>query len=319
MTMLVDEFIRVISVLSILVMLFPVVGFFDRLLQLTPRERSLFLRYPLQPVAAALKLIGKRGDLPGNTDSLLHRFAPVGGLFLQALTFCLLPIGGLAPRGEIPVGYLFILPLLSMLSVPIAGYASGNPLAMSDGFRQFILRTTGWLVVTIAAVGVCLAVAASNVADLVGAQSWTEQTFLPTLGIVLHPVGFLCAVLGLALIYEKGRGRRHNLIDSHTIAASGPTELAHRIFATWEQLIGASVTTVVFLGGSVSFFDFSAGGVFDFIGKVLTVSALVTALRWVLPPLRHDQVLRLLWGILIPLTIFSMWLPLRIVAMLLSS
>ncbi len=317
--------LRALGLFALLAAVYPLLALLERWTQLSRTERRRLLARPWLPIAVALKLITKRGDVPGHTDAGLHRVAPVIGLLLLVTTLSVLPIGPantlFAPGADVSLGLVLGLLMCSALVMPVAGFASGNPLALNDGLRLLVVRISAFIVVGFAVLGVAWGTGVDTTLAVIDAQLAATPGALPAWGMILHPVGFVCAVFALALSSQRGARPRpdqnRDLIDSYTVASSGLTLLGHVLFDVWDRFVSAAFLCVVFFGGYRSLLDpLAPGHAGWFTAKTLVVATVLLVVRRFLPPLRHDQVLRVVWGVLIPLVALTVFLPRSVLSLI---
>lgn len=305
-------------------LLYPPLAWLDRWAQIAPGAGAKLSFNPLLPIANALKLMQKRAALPGGADRFVHNLAP-----LVALTPALLTLAAIPPApplataqgsvhlgvagGEGSVAAALALLLLSAAGVAAAGWAGANRLALLAALRLVLLRTAALVVFGLGAAGVCLIHSTFRFDALVAAQVRPFLMGAPALGVLVNPVGFACAIAGLAVLGQRqarSRPDEHaDLVDPYATEASGPALLLHRVFEVLDQLALAAVVATVFLGGwtlpgidtpesaatlALPLQD-AALRVAALIGKTLFAATLVLLVRRSLPPLRHDQALSLMW------------------------
>lgn len=316
--------LRAAGLLAGVVILYAPLAWLERWASLAPSERERLGQAPLLPVTHALKLLGKRAPSPPGSDGLIHALAPVlllvPGLFVLAQIPPAPPL--VSAAGELPlavtgaygsVSWAIGLLLVQAAGILLAGWSGADNLALLGGLRLSLVRMSALIVVALGAAGVARAHGTDRMAELVAAQGQEVAGWLPALGAFTNPLGFGAAVVALAVLSQRGQrtrpDRNADLVESYAITARGPTLLAHRLFEVVDLLAAAAVVAAVFLGGwLVPGVDRGEGGDVAFVlgraaawlVKVLVVAGGLLLVRRALPPLRHDQALRLVWAGLVP-------------------
>jgi NADH:ubiquinone oxidoreductase subunit H len=306
------------ALLTLVVVAFPIAAYLDRWASRPPGARVKIPLQPTLPFANALKMIAKRAALPGRADRLLTWLTPPLAIFTSALALGAIPWAPplATPEGTIPVDLLagkapvaLLLALWSLASVGIVatGYAGANALALLGGLRVFIVRGLAIATVAIAVLGVALIDGATSVDDLIRAQALTWGDYVPRLGMLQNPVGFVCAIWALAvasLRMERSRpDERADLIDPFAAESAGPLLFAQRLFETLELILTAAVIAACFLGGwswlgdaamepTLPSVALGRAGIFG--ARWLVALLLLLAIRRALPRVRHDDAIRVL-------------------------
>lgn len=272
-------------------------------------------------LASAIKLLARRTARPEGADRLLHVGAPALAVLPAAALLALLPLetaaGGAAAHGTLLLA--LSLPFVSTAAVALAGYAGNNRLALLGALRLVILRASVFVVVATGALGAARAARTLLLGDLVASQTRPLVGSLPALGAFVAPLGFLAAVMGLAVLSQHmSRSRADHeidLVDPYFVEASGPVLLGFRVFESLELFSGSAFLATLFLGGpwlpgvverdgATSIFVAAA----VLVAKGLLVTALVLAVRRALPPLDHARAVRLCWTLLAPIAAFGLLL-----------
>lgn len=319
-------FLRAALLLAVTLLLYPPVAWLDRWAQRAPGDPTPLPLSPLLPLANAVKLLQKRAALSSSADRLVHVAAP---LFSLLPSLCALATVPLAPavttttgasvrlgvaRGEGTLPVALALLLLATSGIALAGWAGANRLALLGALRLVLLRTAALVVVALGAAGVCLLHQTLSFEGLVLAQADPVLGPLPSLGVLVNPVGFGCSILALAVLGQRlvrSRPDEHaDLVEPYAAEAAGVTLLGHRFFEVVDVLASAALVTTVFLGGwlipgvdgagtTALPLDAALGRALVLLAKVILAAALILAVRRSLPPLRHDQAQSLVWVLVV--------------------
>lgn len=332
MDSLLPALIRAALLLGGVVLLYAPVAWLERWAALSPTERERLGQAPFLPVTHAMKLLSKRSRRPPHGDAAVHAFAPVllliPSLFVLAqippgppLLVSALPMSTAVTAGYGAITWAMALWLITPGGILLAGWAGGDRLALLGALRLATVRLSAMVVVILGLSGGARLAGTPEFAGIIASQTRALAGALPALGLFTDPLGFGATVTALAVLSQRGQrtrpDRNADLVESYAITASGPTLLAHRLFEIIDLLVAASLVAAVFLGGWQFYsIDGAVNGTVSFVAigvgiwwlKVLLVAAGLLALRRALPPLRHDQALRLVWTILIPIALAGLLL-----------
>ncbi|MFP4244757.1 MAG: NADH-quinone oxidoreductase subunit NuoH [Ectothiorhodospira sp.] len=283
----------------------------------------------LQPIADALKLLTKEVILPANANRYLFLTAPTLAIAPALAAWAVVPFDDGMAIADINAGLLYILALTSMgvYGIIVAGWASNSRYALLGSLRSAAQIISYEIAMGFALVGVIMAAGTLNLGDIVEAQR----------GSVYH--WFLLPLLPLFLVYfisgvaETNRAPFDVAEGESEIVAGFHVEYSGMAFAVFflaeyaNMILISALTALLFLGGWLSPLEgilpqaaFSVpligwvldGGIHWFLGKTAFFLFLFLFLRATFPRYRYDQIMRLGWKVLIPVTI--VWLFLEGVA-----
>ena len=274
----------------------------------------------LQPIADALKLLVKEIIVPTNANRYLFFIAPILTLAPALAAWAVIPFGDGMVLADINAGLLYILALTSVgvYGVIIAGWASNSKYALLGALRSAAQIVAYEIAMGFALVGVLMASGSLNLGDIVDAQqgSWTAGWFLwPLIGLFL--VYFISGVA------ETNRAPFDVAEGESEIVAGFHVEYSGMAFALFflgeyaNMILISALTTILFLGGWLSPFTPAWGevayigwllgdGIHWFILKTAFFLFCFLWFRATFPRYRYDQIMRLGWKVLIPVTI--VWL-----------
>jgi NADH-quinone oxidoreductase subunit H len=221
---------------------------------------------------------------------------------------------------DINAGLLYILALTSVgvYGVIIAGWASNSKYALLGALRSAAQIVAYEIAMGFALVGVLMASGSLNLGDIVNAQqgSWTSGWFLwPLIGLFL--VYFISGVA------ETNRAPFDVAEGESEIVAGFHVEYSGMAFALFflgeyaNMILISALTAILFMGGWLSPFTPAWGevayigwllgdGIHWFILKTAFFLFCFLWFRATFPRYRYDQIMRLGWKVLIPVTI--VWL-----------
>jgi NADH-quinone oxidoreductase subunit H len=273
-------------------------------------------RGELQLVAEVGKWLQKEDLIPNGADKVIFKAAPFIVLASTFLIFAAIPTGpGAAVAVTIPGGIFFILAVssLSAIGVLMAGWASANKYALMGGLRAAGQLIAYELPLVLAVVGVVILTGSFNLNDIVAAQADFK------IGPV--PVPFLILQLPLFLVFMTAVQAElvqppfdmpiaeSELVSGHMVEYSGFRFLTF-FLAEFATAFGfAAVTATLFLGGWYLpiGLDLDSGwwyllGPIILLAKILLVAFLVFWVRFTYPRFREDQLQKLAWKYLIPIS-----------------
>ncbi len=274
----------------------------------------------LQPIADAVKLMFKEIIIPANASKFLFVLAPTISLAPALAAWAVVPFSDTLVLSNINAGLLYILALTSLgvYGVIIAGWASNSKYALLGALRSAAQIVAYEIAMGFALVGVLMAAGSLNLGEIINAQrgGFHHWFFIPLIGLFL--VYFISGVAETNRApFDVAEGESEIVAGFH-VEYSG---MAFAVFFLAEYanmiLIGA-LTTILFLGGWLSPFDgilpasafsipvigsFLDSGVHWFVFKTAFFLLLFLWFRATFPRYRYDQIMRLGWKVLIPVTL----------------
>jgi NADH-quinone oxidoreductase subunit H len=290
------------------------------------------------PLADAIKMFTKEDLVPAGADKALHTLAPFFSVFFALAAFAAIPFGDrLVLDGrvielqiaKIDVALLYIFAMLSLgvYGVILAGFASRSNYALLGGLRATAQMISYEIALGIAIIGIVLIYGTMDLQELVRRQGRTLGGWLPLWGIVVQPVAFV--VFLTAALAETKRvpfdlPEGESEIIGYFVEYSGMKFGMFYLTDFLETILVASLATTLFFGGwQVPYllpdgFHFPWGttfplsqwvyvplGVASFSAKVLFFCVLFMQLRWTVPRFRYDQLMRLGWLGLFPISVVN--------------
>ncbi|MCU7936302.1 MAG: NADH-quinone oxidoreductase subunit NuoH [Candidatus Thiodiazotropha sp. (ex Dulcina madagascariensis)] len=268
----------------------------------------------LQPIADAVKLMFKEIIIPTNANKLLFLIAPVITLGPALAAWAVFPFDEKLVLADINAGLLYILALTSVgvYGVIIAGWASNSKYAFLGAMRSAAQIVAYEIAMGFALVGVLVAAGSLNLGEIIKAQegglfAWFWLPLLPLFGVYV--------ISGVA---ETNRAPFDVAEGESEIVAGFHVEYSGMLFAVFflaeyaNMILIAALTAVMFLGGWLSPFQGwpVLGPLFDWVPgffwlviKTAFFMFLFLWLRATFPRYRYDQIMRLGWKVLIPITI----------------
>ncbi|OGI42676.1 MAG: NADH-quinone oxidoreductase subunit H [Candidatus Muproteobacteria bacterium RBG_16_64_11] len=274
----------------------------------------------LQPIADALKLLFKEIILPTKANKFLFLLAPVLSVAPALVAWAVVPFTDEWVLADIDASLLFILAVTSMgvYGVVVAGWASNSKYAFLGAMRSAAQIVAYEIAMGFALVGVLMAAGSLNLREIVlhqqgGIHEWYVWP--------LFPLFFVYFVSGVA---ETNRSPFDVAEGESEIVAGFHVEYSGMAFAVFflaeyaNMILIAALTVLLFCGGWLSPL---AGLVDPAVLRLPVIGALLdSGLHWLLvkisfflllflwfratfPRYRYDQIMRLGWKVLIPITL----------------
>lgn len=270
----------------------------------------------LQPIADVVKLLCKEIILPSASNRYLFIVAPVISLGTSMAAWAVIPFDKSAVLANVNAGVLFVLALssLGVYGVLIAGWASNSKYAMFGAMRAAAQSISYEICMGFALVGVMMAAGSLNFQSIIAAQS---GGILHWYWLPLLPLFLVYWISGVAetnrLPFDVSEGESEIVAGFH-VEYSG-TGFALFFLAEYANMILISaLISVMFLGGWLSPFQGTVlEQTFSFIPGIvwllIKLSFFLFVYLWIrgtFPRYRYDQIMRLGWKVLLPVTI--VWL-----------
>ncbi|MBA2649430.1 MAG: NADH-quinone oxidoreductase subunit NuoH [Legionella sp.] len=268
----------------------------------------------LQPIADLIKLITKEIIIPTRSNKYLFVIAPLFALAPALAAWAVIPFQEGVVLSNINAGvlYLFAMTSLGVYGVLIAGWASNSKYAMFGALRSTAQTVSYEIAMGFAFVGVLLAAGSMNLTDIVLSQ---QGSILHWWFIPLFPLFVIFWIAGMA---ETNRAPFDMAEGESEIVAGFHVEYSAIGFAIFflseyaSMILLSAVISILFMGGWLSPFEGIPflGDIFfvvpGFVWLLIKISLFLFLFLWIratLPRYRYDQLMRLGWKVLIPVTI----------------
>ncbi|MFC0106770.1 complex I subunit 1/NuoH family protein [Kibdelosporangium aridum] len=268
-----------------------------------------------QLIADGVKFVQKEHVVPTQADRTVFSLAPAVALLPYLIVLVVVPVGPGLVALDLDIGLFFVLAVMSVsvLGSVMAGWSSGNKYALLGGLRSAAQLMAYELPLVLAASSVAMAAGTLSLSGIVEAWSpWWLAWQAPALLVFF--------VAGLAELHRPPFDMP--VADSEIVL--GPyteyTGLRFALFLLAEYagiVVLCALTTVLFLGGwRGPFADEELGPVW-FLIKLFVLAFVVIWLRVSNPRLRADQLQKLAWQVLVPLSLAQLALTgvVKVVAM----
>jgi NADH-quinone oxidoreductase subunit H len=270
----------------------------------------------LQPIADTLKLMFKEIIAPTRSSKVIFFIAPMLALAPALAVWSVVPFWDGGVLANINAGLLFVLAITSLdvFGIILAGWASNSKYAILSSMRVGAQVVAYEIAMGFALVGVLMAAGSLNLTEIVNAQAGGIQNWF------MWPLFGLLVVYFISGVAETNRAPFDVAEGESEIVAGFHVEYSGMAFALFflaeyaSMLLISVLTVLLFLGGWLSPFGllfadipvlgFILGdGIHWLFIKAFFFLVLYLWFRATFPRYRYDQIMRLGWKILIPVTL----------------
>jgi NADH-quinone oxidoreductase subunit H len=270
----------------------------------------------LQPFADVIKMLLKEIVVPTNANRFLFLTAPVLALVPAFAVWAVVPLSDTFVIANIDAGLLYVLALTSLgiYGIILAGWASNSKYAFLGAMRSAAQMVAYEIAMGFALVGVLMAAGSLNLGEIIRAQeggyglgNWFIWPLFP-----LFVVYFISGVAETNRApFDVAEGESEIVAGFH-VEYSG---IAFGLFFLAEyanMILITALTVTFFLGGWLSPFAgfgwaegtfLAAPSVGWLLVKMVIFCFFFLWFRATFPRYRYDQIMRLGWKVLIPVTI----------------
>jgi len=275
-----------------------------------------------QPFADVVKLLIKEIVVPARSNKVLFRLAPALTLIPAFAAWAVIPVAPGYAIANVDAGVLYYLSLTSVgvYGVILAGWASNSKYAFLGAMRSAAQVVAYEIAMGFALVGVLMAAGSLNLGTIVEHQRGAPLHWNV---VWLFPLFLVYFIAGVA---ETNRAPFDVAEGESEIVAGFHVEYSGIGFALFflaeyaNMILIAALTAVFFLGGWLSPLDGYLGagsalrrlpllglmlgdGTHWLALKIFLLLCVFLWLRATFPRYRYDQIMRLGWKVLIPITL----------------
>lgn len=259
----------------------------------------------LQPVADALKLLGKEDIMPDGADRILWSLSPILVFVPAALLYAFYPFDAGVVFADVNIGLFLLLAISAQAVLPffMGGFSSNSKYGLIGSMRAVAQLLTYELPLGFAVMGVVMLTGSLDMSRIVEAQADCWYIFKQPLAFIIV---FIC------MIAESNRPP-FNLLEGESEIIAGPfTEYSGMrwalfFLAEFANLLSVAILmTTLFLGGfqGPSFLP----GIFWFFLKSFVMIVIFQWVGWTFPRFRIDHQIAFGWKILLPLAMLNVLL-----------
>jgi NADH-quinone oxidoreductase subunit H len=268
----------------------------------------------IQPFADVLKLLIKEIILPANANKFLFVLAPVIALAPALAAWAVIPFNDFLVLADVDAGLLYVLALTSLgvYGIIIAGWASNSKYAFLGAMRAAAQAVSYEIAMGFALVGVLILSGSLNLREIVLAQ---QGGIFDWYWFPLLPLFVIYMISGLAETnrapFDVAEGESEIVAGFH-VEYSGSTFAVFFLAEYANMILISGLTAILFAGGWLSPFQgipvlgdtiLGEGSIFWFLAKTIVFMFMFLWYRATFPRYRYDQIMRLGWKVLIPITL----------------
>ena len=304
-----------------------------------PALKSLFRGFGFwglgQALADGLKFILKEDYRPKGGDAILFTLAPMAAVIPALIGWAVIPWGGTLdlPQGitiagtqlvapgtvtvaaaDVNIGFIYLLAVASVgvYGVVLGGWASNNKYSFLGG-----LRSSAGMISYELPMGLCI-LAVVLTAGTVLPSAIVEAQIASGWYILAHPL--IALIFFVCTLAEANRAPFDNAECEQELVGGFHTEYSSMRFALFflaeyaHVITGAAFFALLFLGGyhlpGIALTSPEETGILAaltkfavFFTKVMGTVVFIMLIRWTIPRLRWDQVMKVCWNAFIPITL----------------
>lgn len=276
----------------------------------------------IQWLADGIKNFLKEDLIPRDADKILFRFAPYPVFLGVTLTLVTLPFSSLLIGADLNVGLLYIVGAWGLVVIGLiaAGWSSNNKWTLLGGMRSAAQMISYEIPLVLSLLVVVLMSGSLSLQTIISSQGASPVEWF----IFSNPFAFIAFVIFMISAVAEGNRTPFDLPEAESELVAGyNTEYSGMrflffFFAEWGNLyvIGALAASL-FLGGwqiPAGWRNFASaqGPILPHVFEVLMFQLktwiwvlLIIQLRWTLPRLRVDQLMKVSWKYLTPFAFVS--------------
>ncbi len=278
----------------------------------------------LQPLADGLKFFFKEEFIPRNSDKFLFILGPSLAMICACMTSVVIPWGDSLHLfgktiqlqiSDLNFGILYIAGTVSLgvYGIMIGGWASNNKYSVLSAIRASSQMISYELAMGTALLAILLQTGSLSLSGIV------NQQITGVWNIVIQPLGF---IIFLICSFAEANRVPFDLAECETELIGGyhteysSMKLGFYLFAEYIHMFIASalISTLYFGGYAIPFINLlnlphniqTILGVAAFFTKIFMVMFFFIWVRWTVPRFRYDQLMKLGWKILLPLSLINL-------------
>lgn len=288
----------------------------------------------LQPIADGLKFLLKEDIIPRFVDKPLFILAPSMIFVVALITFAVIPWGGRLDLGtgalldvqvaSVDIGVLYLLATASLgvYGVVLGGWASNNKYSFYGAMRAAAQMLSYEIPLGVAVLTIAITSGELRLENIVYQQTQTVWY------ILIHPVAFF--VLLVTAFAETNRAPFDLAEAEQELVGGYHTEYSAMKFALFflaeytHMIVNSALIVTLFLGGwhlpwvplcqpEATSLAAAICKMAVMIGKISLFLFVYMWVRWTLPRFRFDQLMRLAWKGLVPVSLGSLTLAIIMV------
>jgi len=260
----------------------------------------------LQPITDGVKLLLKESVLPRSANTLIFILAPILTFGLAMAGWIVMPLAQGQALADFQLGllYIFAISSLGVHTIIMAGWSSNSRYAFLGGIRSAAQMISYEIAMGVTILALVIVVGTLNLSNI-GESQQKIWLYLPLLPIFI--IFFICTLAETNRHPFDLPEAEAELVSGYNVEYSA-IGFALFFLAEYSNIILMSgLTALLFLGGGQVIFNFIPFTLIPqqvyFAIKTLIFIILFVLVRGILPRYRYDQLMRLGWKILLPLSL----------------
>jgi NADH-quinone oxidoreductase subunit H len=282
----------------------------------------------LQPIADGVKMFMKEEIIPNVSDKLLFILGPCIFMITALMTSAVIPWGTAMEFGgvkyglqvaDINIGILYVFGVVSLgvYGIMIGGWASNNKFALLGAVRASSQMISYELAMGMSLIAIIMMSGSLSLNDIVAQQKGLNWN------IWYQPLGF---IIFLICAFAECNRTPFDLPECETELVGGyhteysSMKLGLYLFAEYINMFisGAIISCLYFGGYNFPGLEYLSTVLNPNLVSIISFGALFTKaiffvfffmwIRWTIPRFRYDQLMKLGWQILLPLSILNVLL-----------
>jgi NADH-quinone oxidoreductase subunit H len=289
-------------------------------------------------IADPIKVLVKEDFVPEGANKLFHTLAPFICLTCALVTFSVVPFGGQYELfghkinlvvADLDVGILFVFAFASLATygAVLAGWSSNNNWSFLGGMRAAAQMLSYEVAMGLSIIGIIM-VYGSLKLTVIGA---IQEDFFKW-GIFMQPIGFIlfftCAIAENKRAPFDMPEAESELVAGYFTEYSGMKFVMFWMSEFLEIVTISAIVVTLFFGAwhlpfitdadLLSIFSFAGQNgavalavivnILTYLTKVIFLIWLQMTIRWTLPRFRYDQVMRLGWKMILPISLINIFI-----------
>ncbi len=260
----------------------------------------------LQPIADGLKLFLKEIIIPTNSNVFLFLIAPVFTLFSSILLWLVIPFNRTIALLDTPHSMLYLLAIssLAVYGIIFSGWSSNSKYAFLGGLRSSAQMISYEVSISFVWLVIALLSESLNLCDIIKKQEETTWFIIPLLPLYI--------IFFIIVLAETNRAPFDPPEAEAESVAGYNVEYSSIAFALFflgeyaNMALMSSLLTLFFLGGWLPILFIPISPYLWFGLKVTLHLVIFIWVRATLPRYRYDQLMKLGWKKIMPITVIFM-------------
>jgi NADH-quinone oxidoreductase subunit H len=260
-----------------------------------------------QPLADVFKLLVKEDLIPATADKTLFNLAPPLTVLCAFAGLAVVPLTNTLVVADLNVGLLFLLAVSSMTALPLwmAGWGSNNKYALLGAMRTVAQGIAYEIPLVLSALVPVVLAGSMSLMDIARVQAGGRWFLWYPVGpgLVAFVIFFMASLAEANRIPFDIPEAESELVSGVSTEYSGMKFGLFYLTEYMHTIVSALVASTLFMGGVDGPF---VAGIHWLALKTFFLFSVMLWVRWTLLRLRSDQLMRLCWKYLIPISLLTL-------------